>query len=121
MSLLVLALLPLLPLHLSGPQVSFGSCPGALSTSGTASNDPLHYPNVDDGSDKEDGESPSLGKGDFSKTFQEMISLLPGYFPQSNPSVAWNSDDLIPWLDVLGNTRRRSPRVFLNPRSCPLY
>ena len=65
-------------------------------------------------SDKDDKESPSLGKGRFSKSFQEMISLITGFFPHSKPSVTSTLDKLIPRLDVIGNTCSCSPRVFLN-------
>ena len=98
-----------------GPRVSLGFCPGTSGTSGTTHDDFLNYSdNDDDDSDKEDDESPSMGKGDFTKNFQEIFDLITGYFPQSKPSVASHSDDLIPWLDVFGNTRRHSPLVFLN-------
>ena len=58
--------------HLAGLRVSFGASPG---TSGSVGEDPLRYPDNDDSSEKDDKESPSLGKGKFSKSFQEMISL----------------------------------------------
>ena len=61
--------------------------------------------------DKEDDKSPSLDNGDFSKNVQ-MINLIMGYFLHLKPSFTSHSDDLIPWLDVFGNTRLSS-RVVL--------
>ena len=43
-----------------------------------------------------------------------MTSLVTGFFLRSKPSVASTLDNLIPWLDVSGNMRRHSPRIFLN-------
>ena len=100
--------------HSAGLRVSFGSIPGTSDVFGSIGEVPLNYTDVDDSSDEDDKESPSLGKGEFSKSFQEVISLITGFFPHSKSSVASSSDELIPWLDVFGNTRHRSPRVFLN-------
>ena len=58
---------------------------------------------------KEDNESLSADKRDFSKDIQEMISLIMGYFPHSKPSVSSHSDVLITWFDVFGKTRFHSP------------
>ena len=49
----------------AGPRVSFGSYPGISGISGFVGEDPLRFPDIDDSSDKEDKESPSLGKGEF--------------------------------------------------------
>ena len=101
-------------LHSAGLRVSFGSCPDTSGASGSAGEVPLCYTDIDESSDEDDKDSPSLGKGNFSKSFQEMISLITGFFPHSKSSVTSSSDELIPWLDVFGNTCRCSPRVFLN-------
>ena len=71
------ALLPLLPFHV---RLVHGFL---LACSGTNRDEYLHYSYVDDDSDKEDNGSPNVSKGDFSKAFQEMISVITGYFPQS--------------------------------------
>ena len=68
---------------------------------------------IDPAFDKGDSELP-LAKGEFSKSFQEMIALTTSYFPASKPSVSSDSDSLIPWLDIFGNVCKCSPRVFLN-------
>ena len=98
----------------SDPCVCFGDYPGTSGTSHSFSEDPLHFPNFDVASDKEDKESPSMGKREFSKAYQERIFLITTYFPQSKPSVSSESDSLIPWLDVFGNTHCRAPCVFVN-------
>ena len=86
----------------TGPHISIGDCPGTSGTSSEFHDNSFPFTAIGD------KESPYLGKGEFSKSFQEMISLIT-YFPKSKPSVYSGSDSLTPWLDVFGNTRRRTP------------
>ena len=89
--------------RLAGPRISVGDRRG---TSGTA----CSFSDVDPKFDKGDKESP-LAKGEFSKSFQELIALITSYFPALKPSVSSDSDS---WLDVFGNVHRRSPHIFVN-------
>ena len=52
-------------LHSAGPLVSFDSCPGTSGASDSASEVPLMLTT----SEKDDKDSPSLDKGEFSKSF----------------------------------------------------
>ena len=88
---------------LSGPRLSVGDCRGTS----------FSFSDVDPTFDKGDKELP-LAKGEFSKSFQEMIYLITSYFPACKPSVSSKSDSLIPWLDVFGNICWQFPRVFLS-------
>ena len=97
---------PLSSAHLSGPRLSIGDYLGTPATS-------CSFSDIDLAFDKGDKKSP-LAKGEFLKSFQEMISLITSFFPASKPSVYSDSDSLIPWLDVFGNVRQRSPHVFLS-------
>ena len=97
-----------------GPRISFGDCPCTSGTSCSFQDDSLPFTDIEADLIKGDKESPYLGKGEFSKSFQEMISVITSYFPNSKPSISSDSNFLIPWLDVFGNTHRRSPCVSLN-------
>ena len=90
----------------AGSHVSLDSHPGTWGTSGSSHEDVLHYVDDDVRSNKDDSNSPVLGKVDFSRRFQEMINLITGYFPHAKPSMSAHSDDLILWLDTLGNSRQ---------------
>ena len=102
-------------LHLTGPHISFGDCPSTSGISCSFREDSPPFTAVEADVDEGDKELPYLGKGELSKSFQEMISLITSSFPKSKPSVSSDSDSLIPWLDVFGTTRRCALCVFLKP------
>ena len=125
--LLVLALVWVQsPLLFRLASVYIDDCPGTSGAAGSVSD-------VDPAFDRDVSELP-LAKGEFSKSFHEVIALITTYFPASKPSeslhevidlittyfpaskpsVSSEPDSLIPWLDDVGDVRKRCPRVFLN-------
>ena len=94
-------------------RATFDDVPGTSNASCSFA-DPLHFRDDNDASDKGDKESPALGKGDLSRAFRKVVSLITGFFflapnPQTPPPV-----DLSPWFDDFGVSRRRDPCVFLS-------
>ena len=56
-----------------------------------------------------------MGKADFSKVFHEVVSLITSFFPHAKPSSSISSEELYPWMDVVGTSNRHSPCIFLAP------
>ena len=70
-------------------------------TSGADFEDHCAFHDYDDSSTKEEKDFPTLGKGESSKIFHEVVNLITSFFPHAklgSPSSLWES---FPWLELL--------------------